>query len=283
MKRPIALALILALCLAIAAPALAQEEAVGAGNLGASVPAEGKPAAVPAVTDAESTAAQQDEALPPELAAAVQSLSPAQLKALVKLAQERLREMERERERERLRGEERAAEPKPKPEPKPQPKPKPGPKPKYEPFKGRVKLNGRELKFDQPPVVRDGRILVPLRAISEGLKAEVRWDPAAGTVTVIKGGTTVVLFLDKAEVLVNGQKVTLDAPAAVVNGRMLVPLRFLNQVFRNRVEFKKETGEVEIEEEKEEEEAGRQPAGGTGAAAPAQPGAGQEQAPAAAQ
>lgn len=273
MKRAIALTLILALCLAIAGPALASEGAAGTGNSESSVPVESNPAEAPAPAETGPAAAEpmpsEDESLPPELAAAVQSLSPAQLRALVRLAQERLREMEKEREK--AREKEQTAKPKP--------------KPKYEKFKGRVKINGKELKFDQPPVVRGGRLLVPLRAISEGLKAEVRWDPAAKTVTVVKGDTTVVLFLDKAEVLVNGEKVTLDVPAVAVNGRTLVPLRFLNQVFRNRVEFDDKTGEVNIEEEEQgeegqeeeeqEAEAGSEAAGGVQEAAPAQPEAAQ--------
>lgn len=251
MKRLVALPLILAFCLAIAAPAAASEQAAGT---------EQPETTAPAPAETEPTVAPQEETVPPEIAAVVQSLSPAQLKALAKLVQERLREMERQRERERLREE--------KPPAKPEPKSKPKLKLKYEPFKGRVRVNGKELKFDQPPVVREGRILVPLRAISEGLKAEVRWDPDAKTVTVIKGDTTVVLFLDKAEVLVNGEKVALDVPAVAVNGRTLVPLRFLNQVFRNRVEFNEKTDEVNIEEE--EAEAGQEAAGEAQETTPAQ-------------
>lgn len=264
MKRLVALALILGFCLTIAVPALASEQPAGTGNSGAAAPAEMTPAPAETGPAAAEPAPSEGEALPPELAAAVQSLSPAQLKALIGLAQERLREMERQREREKAREKEKNTKPKP--------------KPKYEEFKGRVRLNGKELKFDQPPVVRGGRLLVPLRAVSEGLKAEVRWDPAAGTVTVVKGDVTVVLFLDRAEALVNGEKVALEVPAAAVNGRTLVPLRFLNQVFRNRVEFDKKTGDVEIEEEAEEVEAGADEE-----AAPVQPGAAQEQSSAAAQ
>ena len=39
-----------------------------------------------------------------------------------------------------------------------------------------VYLNMRELAFDQPPIIQDGRTLVPVRAIFEALGAEVTWD-----------------------------------------------------------------------------------------------------------
>lgn len=126
---------------------------------------------------------------------------------------------------------------------------------KLEPFKGKVFLGKNELKFDQPPVIREGRLLVPLRAISEGMKAQVDWDPATKTVTVTKGDTVVVLFLDKAEVLVNGEKMALEVPAMVVNNRTLVPLRFLHEIFKGKVNYDEKTGDVTLEEEEGEAEA----------------------------
>jgi len=39
-----------------------------------------------------------------------------------------------------------------------------------------VQINGNPLALDQPPIVQEGRTLVPLRAIFEALGAEVEWD-----------------------------------------------------------------------------------------------------------
>ena len=47
----------------------------------------------------------------------------------------------------------------------------------------RVVLDGEALRFDVPPVIRNGRTLVPLREVFEAMGAEVSWDGDAQTVT----------------------------------------------------------------------------------------------------
>ena len=98
-----------------------------------------------------------------------------------------------------------------------------------------VLVNGREPAFDVPPVVQDDRTLVPLRAIAEAMGADVLWDGAARRISINLGGSTVELTLDSAVATVDGRPVTLDAPARSVNGRTLVPIRFLAEGLRQAV------------------------------------------------
>lgn len=90
-----------------------------------------------------------------------------------------------------------------------------------------VVLNGYSLPWDQPPQMVNNRILVPMRTFYEALGAEVSWEPANNTVTTHLDGTTLRLTLGSHEATVNGQPRSLDAPAQVVNGRTLVPLRWV--------------------------------------------------------
>lgn len=94
-----------------------------------------------------------------------------------------------------------------------------------------VILNGVELACDQPPVIVGGRTLVPLRAIFEGLGASVHWDGATRTVTSTLDGTTIVMTVDSAVMYKNGEAVTLDVPAKIVNGRTMVPVRAVGEAF----------------------------------------------------
>jgi len=96
----------------------------------------------------------------------------------------------------------------------------------------KVFTNGTELKFDVPPVIKEGRTLVPLRALTEGFGATVEYDAENQTVTVTKGETTIVLTLGQNVALVNGQEVTLDAKAELNNSRTIVPLRFIAETFK---------------------------------------------------
>ncbi|SCG84344.1 copper amine oxidase domain-containing protein [Proteiniborus sp. DW1] len=91
----------------------------------------------------------------------------------------------------------------------------------------KVLLEGKELSFDVPPQIIEGRTLLPLRAIFEALGLEVGWDDATKTITGTVEGKEIVLKLDSKDAKINGEHKTLDVPAKVVNGRTLVPVRFI--------------------------------------------------------
>ncbi|MCL2366857.1 MAG: copper amine oxidase N-terminal domain-containing protein [Oscillospiraceae bacterium] len=109
-----------------------------------------------------------------------------------------------------------------------------------------VYLDGTLLTFDVPPMLVDGRVLVPLRTIFEALGAEVDWDEATRTVTATRAGTTVSLTISSTTARVNGQPVTLDVPAMTVDGRTLVPLRFVGESLNAGVNWNPETRTVTI-------------------------------------
>lgn len=90
-----------------------------------------------------------------------------------------------------------------------------------------VTIDGKALVLSQPPISESGRILVPMRAIFEGLGAQVHWDPKTQTATGIKGDITVVLAVGSTSALVNNKTITLDVPAKIVNSSTLVPARFV--------------------------------------------------------
>lgn len=92
-----------------------------------------------------------------------------------------------------------------------------------------ARVNGEPVILDVAPRVADGRTLVPLRFLGNALGAEMSFDPADRHIRFALGGRQIDLWLDRAEALVNGRPVTLDTAPTVVNGRTLVPLRFLSE------------------------------------------------------
>lgn len=111
-----------------------------------------------------------------------------------------------------------------------------------------IRVRKQEIKFDVPPVIKEGRTLIPIRAITQGLGATVHWDAAASTVTITKNDLTVVLTLGSYEVIVNEETVVLDVPAQLVSNRTFVPLRFLAEIFRQNVTYDEETGDIDIDD-----------------------------------
>lgn len=103
-----------------------------------------------------------------------------------------------------------------------------------------VNLNGNQLSLDVPPVVENGRTLVPLRAIFEALGANVYWHPDTNTIKALKGSTIITLQVDSTIAYVDyveKTEVQLDTPVRVINGRTLVPLRFVSEALGAKVEW----------------------------------------------
>jgi len=95
----------------------------------------------------------------------------------------------------------------------------------------RIIVNGRDLAFDVPPVIEDGRTLVPVRVIFEALGAIIEWDNETKTVTAVKGRTKVVMQVGDAYIKINKKIVKLDAPPVIKDGRALVPARAVAEAF----------------------------------------------------
>ena len=100
-----------------------------------------------------------------------------------------------------------------------------------------VFYNGEKIKFDQIPVIENGRTLVPLRAIFEKIGANVEWNGDTQTVTATKDDITVSLTINNTTANKNGEALTLDVPAKIINGRTLVPVRFISDCFGVNVDW----------------------------------------------
>jgi len=116
----------------------------------------------------------------------------------------------------------------------------------------KVFVQGRRPVFDQPPVIKNGRTLVPVRAITEALGATVEYDPTTKEVIITRDDTTVILNLESRTATVNGQEIELDVPATTINARTVVPLRFVSQALDAAVDYDGETEIITIIEEDEE-------------------------------
>ncbi|MHB1394825.1 MAG: copper amine oxidase N-terminal domain-containing protein [Clostridia bacterium] len=108
--------------------------------------------------------------------------------------------------------------------------------------------DGRIIKFDTPPVIKNDRTLIPVRALSEGFGATVDWNPEEQKVTITKDATQIVLQLNNNIVNVNGVEVAIDAAPETINSRTVVPFRFIVETLGLKVNWDSETGTVEIQD-----------------------------------
>lgn len=106
-----------------------------------------------------------------------------------------------------------------------------------------------KIETDTPPVIADGRTLVPLRAIFEALDAQVDWDAETKTATGTKDELCVVIRIDDSTAYINEEAYTLDVPAQIVNGRTMVPARFIAEALQCRVSWYAKTKTVAVADE----------------------------------
>ena len=110
-----------------------------------------------------------------------------------------------------------------------------------------IYLGDRPLQTDVEPVIIQGRTMVPLRGIFEALEIEVEYNAKTRTITGTKGETRIQLAVDSTETTVNGKKVDLDVPATVIEGRTMVPVRFVAESTGQKVDWDPVQRRVTIE------------------------------------
>jgi hypothetical protein len=100
----------------------------------------------------------------------------------------------------------------------------------------RITVNGREIETDQRPIfyksqitASNVQIMAPIRPIAEAIGAEVRWDRETGTAHIWDGTKQLTLRPGGTRHSLNGTDVYSHAPLRLMNGRTMVPVRFISE------------------------------------------------------
>lgn len=91
----------------------------------------------------------------------------------------------------------------------------------------RLFLNGNYLKSADEPLIVEGRVMVPLAEICKALDISVSRENKA--IILQTQDKKITLNLTDPTADINGEAVELDVPAQIVNGRVMVPLRFVGE------------------------------------------------------
>jgi len=110
----------------------------------------------------------------------------------------------------------------------------------------KVFAKGKGLSFDVAPRIENGRVMIPVRALAEALGAEVKYDN--GEVIIQLDDVTIRLVINSNVAEVDGAAVNLDVAARVEDGRTLVPLRFVSEKFKARVNYYGKSHLVAVQE-----------------------------------
>ncbi len=112
-----------------------------------------------------------------------------------------------------------------------------------------ITINDRYIKTDNMPYIEKDHTLVPVRAISEALGYNVKWNEKIKTVSIYSELDEIKLTIDDEVCYVNGIIKKLKVPARIINNRTFVPVRFVSENLGCTVSWDPKTYTVNIKKD----------------------------------
>lgn len=119
----------------------------------------------------------------------------------------------------------------------------------------RVVVDGHAVDFpDGRPYLTAGRVMVPVRFVSEALGGDVEWYGGAQVVEITRATHYAALKLGDKNAVYGASKTVLDAAPELTAGRTYVPLRFVSEALGAQVDWDETSATVTITSGPEEPE-----------------------------
>ncbi|CAG7648766.1 N-acetylmuramoyl-L-alanine amidase [Paenibacillus allorhizosphaerae] len=90
-------------------------------------------------------------------------------------------------------------------------------------------MDGKPLVAEVSPQIVGGNTIVPVRIIAESIGSKVAWEGKERKVTINKEQTSIQLFIDKKNAVVNDKQYLLETAPAIIEGNTMLPLRFVSE------------------------------------------------------
>lgn len=110
----------------------------------------------------------------------------------------------------------------------------------------KIVIDDQEVALDVKPLVKDNRVLVPVRGVLEELGMDVTWDQASQTAVIQSDDNTIEMKLGAKEVLVNGKTVAVDSSLTLEGDKLYFPIRFILEITGSNVKWNQATQTIAI-------------------------------------
>lgn len=90
-----------------------------------------------------------------------------------------------------------------------------------------LKIKGNVIKTEPAPFIENNRVMVPVRELVSAMDADVSWNEEQRSVTIKQGELQITMSIGDSHAVINGNDVQMEALPVIVNGRTMVPVRFL--------------------------------------------------------
>ncbi|MGG3279099.1 copper amine oxidase N-terminal domain-containing protein [Paenibacillus solani] len=95
-------------------------------------------------------------------------------------------------------------------------------------------------------VLKNNRVLIPIRSVSENMGIDVKWNQSQKTAQLIKGENVITLAVQFSRALVNQDRVDFDTPVELIHNTTYVPLRFVSQTMGADVKWDQKVKEATV-------------------------------------
>lgn len=117
------------------------------------------------------------------------------------------------------------------------------------------KIDGGGWLMDAVPYIEHGRTYIPVRFLAYGLgiyDSDIKWDNKTREVTLSKDGAVVKLNLDSQLLYINNTPLKMDVLPQLVDGRVMLPARWVAEAFGATVSWNEQEQVVSIKYEEKE-------------------------------
>lgn len=118
-----------------------------------------------------------------------------------------------------------------------------------------MSVNGVQKLIDAQgtkPIISAGRTLVPIRAVIEAFGGSVAWEASTSKVTVTLEDNSLELWINRPQASLNGVLLAIDAAIptvvpVIMNGRTMIPLRFVGESLGIDVQYDDATKRITLQ------------------------------------
>ncbi|WP_096202409.1 stalk domain-containing protein [Bacillus sp. FJAT-45350] len=101
----------------------------------------------------------------------------------------------------------------------------------------KVSLDNQLFVTNIEPIMKEGRLLLPVRALFNQFGLSLNYEPKSRVVTGKNSDTTISIPINSKIVMVDGKETILDSPAIIEEGNTFVPVRFISEQFNTKVDW----------------------------------------------
>lgn len=117
-----------------------------------------------------------------------------------------------------------------------------------------ININGKAIKTDTASIIRNDRVLIPVRFIAENLGLNVNWNEEERRIAIFRpefqnSGGGIFLWIGKNIVGIDEyDEIKIDTSPIIYNDRTMVPIRVISEIFEKDVRWDENSRTVYIKD-----------------------------------